>query len=203
MTDYGTDSGERIRTLGAIAIVAVIFSWLLTNLIGSMQVNLPFWVEGPSLLSVYGLAVWAFDEWGWRWASLRSVLRLRVPDLAGQWQGRLWSNFDGGRDRDDVRVTITQTWTRILIRLETGSSRSWSTVAAISTADPGQPILSYQYMNEPRADAAESMSTFKGTATLALVSSDRLEGDYYSGRGRNQFGRLSLDRAVGNASSVP
>ena len=81
----------------------------------------------------------------------------------------------------------------MLIRLETENSRSRSVMASLRTVDLPNPELSYQYVNEPKSNAPGTMEMHRGTAILELIGS-RLEGDYYTGRGRGEVGTLKLGK---------
>jgi len=58
-------------------------------------------------------------------------------------------------------------------------------------------ILIYDYLNEPKSDAVETMQMHRGTARLVLAGADELEGDYYTGRGRKNAGSIRLRRKTG------
>jgi len=55
--------------------------------------------------------------------------------------------------------------------------------------------LIYEYINEPCGDAAETMHAHRGIAFLRLSGGgEQLEGGYYSGRGRTNYGTIQLRR---------
>ena len=60
--------------------------------------------------------------------------------------------------------------------------------------DGGGPMLSYEYRNEPKPHAAATMHPHRGMTRLGLVSPGRLEGEYYTGRDRQNYGTLSLEK---------
>ncbi len=59
-------------------------------------------------------------------------------------------------------------------------------------------MLSYEYLNEPKAaTSALTMHTHRGTArlTVAVVDNPRiLDEEYYTGRDRQMYGSLRLER---------
>jgi hypothetical protein len=55
-------------------------------------------------------------------------------------------------------------------------------------------ILIYNYLNEPNPGTVETMHMHRWTARLVLTGTDRLEGDYYTGRDRNNIGVIKLRR---------
>ena len=123
---------------------------------------------------------------------LRMVTRL--PDLNGKWIGEVQSSYNQHDPAYEVSVVISQRWSKILVRLETGQSRSHSVVASLKTTDLPYPELSYLYVNAPKSNAPDAMEMHRGTATLELKDSN-LEGEYYTGRGRRQIGAIELRKA--------
>jgi hypothetical protein len=64
----------------------------------------------------------------------------------------------------------------------------------IQVADPEGVALTYQYENQPVADAMSTMHMHYGTAMLRMSGGTKLTGDYYAGRDRGTFGRISCRR---------
>ena len=93
-------------------------------------------------------------------------------------------------------VAIEQTWTKLAVRLNAAESRSWSVTASVLVNAPEGLVLTYLFDNEPRAEAARTMQRFRGTTVLVRTGSDRLEGHYYTGRGRATHGSLKLCRRL-------
>jgi hypothetical protein len=70
-------------------------------------------------------------------------------------------------------------------------------MGAIMVGDEGSATLTYEYTNEPRALAIDTMHAHRGTAYLVLKkdgNKDHLEGDYYAGRDRQNVGQITLER---------
>lgn len=153
----------------------------------------PSWLDVPSAGGFYGIGYAILRHYGWRWAWLRSLGLIRTPILDGAWSGEVQTSFDAHSKRHSITVEIDQDWTHILIRLKSQYSTSRSLIAAL-TVD-GETILSYEYYNEPSADAVATMHAHRGTAVLKLSSdAQRLSGEYYSGRDRREIGLLELRR---------
>jgi SMODS-associating 2TM, beta-strand rich effector domain len=56
-------------------------------------------------------------------------------------------------------------------------------------------VVTYEYANEPAADAVGSLHAHRGTARLVLTPNGKvLEGDYYTGRDRKSHGVLRLEK---------
>ena len=94
-----------------------------------------------------------------------------------------------------MTVTIEQTWTKIVVRLNAAESRSSSTTASVLTNAPEGLVLTYLFENEPKAESVRTMQRFRGTTVLVSSAPDRLEGHYYTGRGRETHGSIKLRRS--------
>jgi hypothetical protein len=91
-------------------------------------------------------------------------------------------------------INIFQSWTEIAVFLVTETSISRSCAAVIQVDDPDGLALTYQYQSQPLANAMRTMHMHFGTATLRVSDDDTLTGDYYAGRDRCTFGRISCRR---------
>jgi len=92
---------------------------------------------------------------------------------------------------------IKQNWRKINVHLETHQSSSDSSGATILTNEGQWPSLSYQYENQPPPDTAETMEMHHGTTDLELKqdgAADVLEGIYYTGPSRRNYGRMKFER---------
>lgn len=178
---------------GGLAVLSVLFVWLLDVGLDYANIDPPWWLSAPSVAGFYSILYWIFDRHIWRWRILRRLRLLSVPDLNGLWTGEIDSSFGEEGTSTDVNVIITQKWTSILVTLQAGESSSRSTMAALMARDTDSHELTYTYLNEPRGRATDTMQMHRGTCTLRL-DGDRLEGDYYTGRGRVTVGELKLVR---------
>jgi hypothetical protein len=195
MHPYATDSGERRSVLLGIAFVSVFLAYVLNGLMVDMNIQLPWWVESPSVLFIVGALYEAFDKWSWRW--FRRLGIVKVPDIQGQWEVEGYTSFEQMKPFK-AKVTIRQTWTHISVYLETEHSTSRSLAASLLLNQPEGPTLIYQYRNEPKPNAEKTMHAHMGTALLRLKNAECMEGEYYSGRDRQNYGSLIL-RRKGNA----
>ena len=194
MHPYTTDSSERRFVPLYIAGVSVLAAWILNRVLGAMQFTLPWWIDAPSVIGFYGLLYATFNKYLWRWRILRTIGVVKVPDLNGTWKGYVASSFDEHATKYDATFRLFQNWTLISIILETNYSKSSSLIAAIVTENPGGTMLSYEYLNEPVPNAKHTMHTHRGTARLTMQSNGKtLEGEYYTGRDRQNFGILMFE----------
>jgi len=190
MHGYSTDSGERKIVPLVLAFAAIALAWLFSTILTVMHLSVPWWVESPSTFGFYGALYALFERNLWRNRLVRKLGLVRVPNLTGRWRGYLLSSFDGHQKRRNLMINIWQSWTQISVFLATETSISCSCAAVIQVDDPDGLSLTYQYQNQPLADAMRAMHMHYGTAVLRLSNEDNLSGDYYAGRDRRTFGRI-------------
>lgn len=189
MHPYSVDSEERKNTFFILAILSILLSWAISKVLGKYNLSLPWWIESPSVLSIYGLLFIVFDRWAWKFFS--KIGFIKIPNLTGKWTGHLRSSFDEHGTTITATLKIFQTWTRIRILLDAEQSSSRSDTASVTLNTPEGKYLHYQYINEPKTYAADTMSMHRGTAKLLFDEREKaLVGEYYSGRDRQKFGSL-------------
>ena len=141
--------------------------------------------------AIYGGMVLLYERWGWCWLST-------LKNLNGTWVGTITTSHNGGTSVPCV-MRVRQTWTRMAIELETEQSRSHTTMAAFYEEQPGDVGLKYEYVCEPRNLAAPTMQTHRGVCMLTISTGPnelRLSGDYFTGRGRETRGEITLQRVA-------
>lgn len=190
MHAYSTDAPDREFLPKAFAAGAVAITLFVNWLVPTLGLQVPWWIDAPSVMGFYGLAQAAYDRLLWR--QRYGVVRLSaIPDLRGTWAGTIRSSHDPTRTISAV-LYIDQTWTKLSVQLVTETSRSRSVMAAVSTTTPE---LGYEYVNEPGALATDTMHPHRGATHLHLSpDGTTLEGDYYTGRGRQNVGELTFHR---------
>lgn len=193
MHSYSLDTKERKNILLILAVASVFIAFFLSKALIHYQITLSWWVESPSILFFYGLLFSIFDNWGWKLFS--KIGFISTPDLNGIWKGVLKTSFDGHTSETEASLNIFQRWTGIKIILTTPQSRSCSETASFVLETPEGKYLCYQYLNEPKSEATQTMSMHRGTARLLFDEKEKtLIGEYYSGRDRQNFGSLSFKR---------
>lgn len=130
------------------------------------------------------------------------------PDLSGEWTGHLYTDTNEYDDEDVVAVDelgyglvkmeatlrIRQSWDRILVVLDGPNSTSKSTGATI-LFDDEPPTLTYNY-NNGGDDFHDELDHHAGTTTIEYdPETETLEGTYYTGPNRENYGRLVVERA--------
>jgi hypothetical protein len=203
MHGYSTDSDERRVVPLLLACLAIFLAWLSSKALLAIHLSVPWWLDAPSSLAFYGALYALFDRYLWRNSLVSKLGLVRIPNLAGRWRGYLISSFDGHVKHHDLMINIFQSWTQITVFLTTATSMSRSSAAMIQVEDPEGVALIYQYQNQPLADAIGTMHMHYGTAMLRVSNDGRLVGDYYAGRDRRTFGRLSCRRHLGSPKPEP
>jgi len=182
------------QTAAAVSGVATFLVLQLVDLAKKfgLDANLP-----PIVLSLLGAGTvyaglyWLFDNHLWRFGL---VLRfLKVPDLSGEWACVGQTLTEAGQIKFDWtgKVRIVQTYDSIQVRLTTDQSASSSVAAALQCDDAGGYRLLYHYQNDPRVGEPE-LHGHRGFADITITEDGRAaEGEYFTGAGRNTFGRMT------------
>ena len=63
-----------------------------------------------------------------------------------------------------MTAEIVQTWTKIAVRLSSGTSKSYSQMASLMLDSAEGTVLSYQFLNEPAPGSRTTMQMHFGTA---------------------------------------
>jgi hypothetical protein len=109
-------------------------------------------------------------------------------------QGHFLTSYDGHTEQKPATVEIKQTWTKICIVFKNGTSRSKSISASILAETSDSFVLSYEYQNEPGYHSVTTMQIHKGFTRLVLTAPQKLEDEYYTGRGRLSYGTMDFQR---------
>jgi SMODS-associating 2TM, beta-strand rich effector domain len=191
MHAYASDSLDRNLAPWMMAVCAVGVAYLYVVLSRTFQYSLPWWFETPSIMLVYGLFHWVYDSHLWK-LKVRGIALSQIPDFSGTWYGELRSSHDEGSMVEGMLI-VHQTWTRIVIEFRTDSSTSFSRMASLNVAPGASQGLIYEYSNDPRGNSRETMHAHRGFTFLTLSADGKwLEGDYYTGRDRTNFGTMRL-----------
>lgn len=191
MHSYASDSIDRRVAPWVIAISAVGVAFLYGALSSRLQFSVPWWFETPSIMLAYGFLHWAYDSWLWK-TKISGLPLSRIPDCNGTWFGTLRSSHHGGTEIEAM-LFVHQKWSKIVLELRTDSSTSYSRMASLNVSPGPSEGLVYEYTNDPRANARDTMHAHRGFAFLKLsADGKRLEGDYYTGRDRANFGSIRL-----------
>ena len=213
MHTYSTDNDRRPTVYGLLGFAAYLLvlgvGWVTSLIAGGLPA-----ITGGTISWGFAFAALstAFSRFGWKTAIARSTGASGVPEFSGEWEGYIKTSYggeigeealhefnDSNAEMQRVAATlhIDQTWRKISVHLSTANSESDSTGATILTKEGLWPSLTYQYGNEPDVDSEDSMRSHDGTADLSLKEdgeTDVLEGFYYTGPGRENYGEMYFER---------
>lgn len=96
---------------------------------------------------------------------------------------------------DAIRSTAWDAAGAGRLECRTEQSESHSLTASLLVQQPGGMTLSYQYQSEPKLVTSPTMHPHRGTAVVKWkAKGELLEGEYYTGRGRQNYGTVRLWR---------
>jgi len=197
---YSTDSTERRYAPFFIAAAAIGAALLVYRLLEKYHVNLPGWASPLDTMAFSGLFYTLFDRYVWKWLARHRIRITKIPDLSGTWKGYVRPAGTSGASaglaiKTEITINFQQTWTDMLVVGRTQLSKSHSLSASVITND--ECSISYEYLNEPFADALYTMHAHRGTAMLSIDKTQtKLDGEYYSGRDRQNIGTIHLTRSA-------
>ena len=198
MHPYSIDSGERKKIYGTLGIISVLVSWGIVHYL-PLDAIVPWFISAPTApFAVYLLLYEYFNRWGWKKNLLRTLTQTKVPNIEGEWSGHITSSYDAHESKNEITLKIKQNWTRIEIKMETEESTSYSQIASILTDVSQDTFLNYYYQNKPEPDASPDMGKHEGTAMLTYKNGNKLklEGYYFTGRDRETYGKVYLEKEI-------
>ncbi len=140
--------------------------------------------------------MWLYNNHLWKFWPFSSLQWFDIPNLNGTWVVTIKSSYNEFGDPNRANAIIRQTASKIGILLDTDTSSSYSISASIIRTERHDSFeLIYEYINKPKPDAKETMNIHAGSVWLRIFENlQRLEGEYYSGRGRQNFGSVEFIR---------
>lgn len=194
---YAISPHTRERVTLVLFGSSILLAYASHLLLSWADVSIPWWVESPSALLIYGVLRYAFDHWGWHLGIVRQLTH--IPNLSGRWIGNIRSSHFEHQDGPSGELRICQDWTTMSVRFlgaasENGDrSTSSSEMAVMTDCDAAHCGLAYAYLNEPDSGSMDTMHIHRGTARLKLDTHEGrqvLTGEYYTGRDRQTHGRM-------------
>ena len=159
-------------------------------------IKIPWWIETPSIPSIYALLFLAFDKIFWKLSFFKKWGIIVADDLNGEWKGIVKSSHDNFQNETPVELEITQSATKIKICGVFNQSKSVSIHENFGRSEvDNQTALFYFFRNEPRYDAVETMAIHEGAVKLLHNPQKKtLSGYYFSGRDRNNHGTIEVTK---------
>ena len=196
MHDYSIDKHPKEKILFILAFIAIVSTPFINQALSQVQGTLGSWtltLTGFSVFMVFGAIFWLFNQYLWKFKFIRS--RLLMPDLNGKWECSGTTLIKAGQDTNypwKAEIDITQSWSKIIIRLKTKDSVSQSTSASITRLEGQGFKILYHYQNDPTR-IEETLNKHDGAAEI-IFDQDCTEGDghYFTDQHRSTVGSLKL-----------
>lgn len=184
MIDYSLTNNQREKTYYWMAAVSIMISSLLLlidlKLIGKFIL--------PSGFLIYGLFVQLFDKLLWKVKPISYLIK--IPNLNGKWSGN--ASMTSGLN-ESLYVTITQTWKRIDIVVETDETIANVLSATFYFDNEKNKYLKYIYSIKPTKPDPSFNRYGEGCTELRYRNDNNketLEGTFFSSKFRG--GSISL-----------
>ncbi len=190
---YSCDTKDRYLVHIYLIILSIALAYLIQIICNQMNREIPWWIGLPGIFSIYGTLYYGFKTWLWQWKFFRAIFFIRTPNIQGSYSGIIKSSYDNFKSEKEVDIKILQSWDRIVINQKTESSHSFSQSCSISINDQDIPTISYLYLNEPKFGSIKSMEIHYGMCML-YIGNERLDGDFFTGRGRQTFGTIETEK---------
>ena len=202
MHDYSIDRHPKQKILFILAFIAITATPTINSLFVSIATRIGLeagWITtlGTVLpVSVlFGSLYLLFDRYLWKWTILRRVML--VPDLNGKWECRGKTVLRKGESVEfkwEGTLTITQSWSKVLVHLSTSQASSRSVAASIFHDQGVGYRLLYQYKNEPKPGEGE-LRIHAGSVEMAFDETcENGSGHYFTDSHRNTVGVMELNR---------
>ena len=183
-------SAQRSSTVW-LAVLGVAAAWAWGAGTRALDWGVPWWLDTPAVFGFYGLLYWLYERLLWRMAPFRTLHG--IPNLGGRYHVTVRTSHDGHMTTRNATASIAQSWSRIVIRLETDTSTSSSGAAWLAEAPGAGFTITYVYTNTPKSAAPSSLTPHEGTAVIAFDNARNGTGAYYTGRGRTNYGEFTLE----------
>lgn len=154
-------------------------------------------VTAPSGILIFFTIFHLFDNYIWKIPQMYSWGIIKIPNLNGKWLVMIESS----ESKNDIKanVNITQTYSKIKVRLTTNYSTSLSSMANIEMVDPTSFKLRYEYTAEFQKDKHSEIKRHYGVTSVFLESeNEKFEKDqrasYYTESSRDSLGTMYFKR---------
>lgn len=198
MHDYSMDRHPKEKILFWLAFAAIMATPYINAAFTGLEDYLGGYalpITGLSVFIVFRTLFWVFDRHLWKYKFIRKVLLM--PDLNGRWVCEGRTDIKNGSDTNYEwvgEINITQSWSKIIIRLKTKNSESLSTAASIRRIDSSGFRVLYVYENDPKK-VEGGLTKHDGTADVTFnFDCEKAEGNYYTDEHRGTVGALKLRR---------
>lgn len=202
MHDYSIDNHPKEKILFGLAFIAITAAPILNVAVkdGLAAVEALSGIPAPPVTAIPVFALFValyqlFNHELWKRAWVRKFLL--IPDLNGEWVCKGETKLKNGEVANfqwEGKIVVTQSWSKILVHLQTTTSSSKSVSASIFHDKGVGYRLQYLYKSDPTA-AALGLNKHDGFAEL-LFTEDCCSGagHYFTDQHRQTVGTLSVTK---------
>jgi hypothetical protein len=140
-----------------------------------------------TFIACFSFLFFLFNDFLWSKKPINNWI-VKCPDLNGNWEGQV---INPCYDPIDVHVEIKQTWTKIIIYLNTDTAESKTKALTFFTEDSTYPKVEYIYYNKTKNNSDKDFYSHGGTASL-IYKENCLVGNYYTDEQRRTYGKIKL-----------
>lgn len=144
--------------------------------------------------AIYFLIHGLFNKYGWLPLSYLS----QIPNIGGRWEcsGKTIGENSEILHNWSATITISQTWEKIRVRLETITSSSHSVSVALIPEPDGCWMLMYSYRNDPKI-GNRALNAHLGYAEMRINKGLKTaSGEYFTAKGRGSCGTMEFTRSA-------
>lgn len=195
MHEYSLTHHDRTKTYYFIGLISAVISTVLSLWLSQFGTFTNMSITAPSGMVVFLGVFLLFDTFVWKWRVLYQLGIIQVPNVSGTWNGLLDSSLD---DKEyEVVLTITQTYSKIRLRLDTATSSSKSHMATLEKVDDSRFTLRWEYFAEPLTPVNGSQFRHYGV-TMTLINGNKgnfknsMSATYYTEMDRDTSGTIEL-----------
>lgn len=193
MHRYSIDNDHYELILYSILLISAIFDLILTKIVSDILQSL---ISDHTILMIisflfstilcfYG-GYYLFDNFIWKWNIINKIIN--CPNISGEWEGEI---INKNYSPIKTNVEIKQTWSKIIINLNTETARSQTTTLGFFTNNSRNPKVTYIYYN--KVVNSDILNDHGGSAELTYYKDEnKLEGFYYTDQKRNNDGKIIL-----------
>lgn len=196
MHPYTTDEEITKRVFILSVILAIGLTWIYYTFAEAYNINIPWWLETPSVFALFGFFHWLFDNHLWKTKVFQNTELFAIPNLNGIWGVDMKTSHDNFENTFTGKSVIRQTASRISITLETPSSASHSLHASLAKVNRlNKYELVFVFENRPNTDKPDVLQIHLGTSIVAISDDLKtMKADYFTGRGRQTVGTALYKR---------
>ena len=194
MHAYATNIPGKHRFAFVLAVAATIVATGVGGLLSLVAGWIGITAGSVSAMGVFGLLWWWVDNHLWKHPWARRLLL--VPDLNGDWKCDARTTLKGSEQVEwpwDATITITQSWSKLLVRMGRGQSGSKSLSASLYHEGDRYRLI-YHYQNDPKAGEHQLKKHTGLTDLLFAKDVNSAEGRYFTDGDRLTVGEMTLTR---------